>query len=96
MISFGDQSLTESATKARRDEIKGTIYEVRRLRGIKKRPVFNQGKAECPVKRGSRSRRRERGIERRGREEDGNGRGTKELTEPMRHWIKIVTKLFIR
>jgi len=81
----------------RGDEIKNTIYEVKRLRerSIKKRPVFNQGKAKCPVKRGSNGRRRERGIGRGGRrvwKREKNGGAT----EPMCHWIKIVTKLFIR
>jgi len=39
------------------DEIKGTIYEVRRLtlRDVRNRPVFNQGRERrCPVKAGDR------------------------------------------
>lgn len=75
------------------DEIKGTIYEVRRLRDTKKRPVFNQGKAECPVERNPTAGKRERG---RTRSCALGSRRNGEATEPMRHWIKIVTKLFIR
>lgn len=56
LSSFGRRSKTNQIAGTMEifsDEIKGTIYEVRRLtlRDAKKRPAFNQGKAECPVKR---------------------------------------------